>query len=180
MSLCCNRDVRYCGESLSALMSRGLLVQVERLHGVWRLEPLALPSWIWSVQHWIRALCPTPHVKSPFAKNANSGHCGLRRADVFLHFAPTTGKGETPDAGIITGNCLPWIRVMNTTEEPEMSSSFSTLKHRQLGETDTRREGSGRWPGVKDKLRRPDGAPSTTGPVRVSDEELSFWRGSSH
>lgn len=62
------RDVRYCGESLSALMSRGLLVQVERLHGGWRLEPLALPSWIWSVQHWIRALCPTRHVKSPLPK----------------------------------------------------------------------------------------------------------------
>lgn len=65
---CCNRDVRYCGESLSALMSPGLLVQVERLHGIWRPKPPALPSWIWSVQHWIRALCPMRHVKSAFCQ----------------------------------------------------------------------------------------------------------------
>lgn len=51
-------------------MSRGLRSQVERLHGAWHFNPLALPSWIWSVQHQIRALCPTQHVKfsSPLPK----------------------------------------------------------------------------------------------------------------
>lgn len=53
------------------------------------------------------------------------------------------------------------------------------LKQPQLGETGTRRGGSARWPGVKDKLRHPDGAQSTIGLVRVSDEEFSFWRRSS-